>query len=71
MDINFGHVSIINKKISLFARAVLDIFIFFGKPTFRPPCIYIYKTLDIKIRVYVYKYYIKSSNKRLGIEISV
>jgi hypothetical protein len=29
----------------------------------------IYKTLDIKIRVYVYKYYIKSSNKRLGIEI--
>jgi hypothetical protein len=40
MDINLGHASIIDKKISSFARALMEIFNFFiGKPTLGPPCI--------------------------------
>ena len=39
MKINFGHASIMDKKINLFARAVRGIFnFFFGKATFGPPC---------------------------------
>jgi hypothetical protein len=39
MKINFEHVSIVDKKINLFARAVREIFNFlFGNMTFGPPC---------------------------------
>jgi hypothetical protein len=39
--VKFEHATIIDKNISLFARAVMEIFIFFsGKVTFAPPGIF-------------------------------
>jgi hypothetical protein len=39
MDIKLVHTPIIDKKISSFARVVMEIFnFFFGKLTFAPPC---------------------------------
>jgi len=41
MDMKLEHASIIGKKISSFARAVMEILNFyFGKLTFEPPCIW-------------------------------
>jgi hypothetical protein len=41
MDMKLEHASIIGKKISSFARAVMKIFNFyFGKLAFAPPCIW-------------------------------
>jgi hypothetical protein len=41
MDMECGHAFITGKKMSLFARAVTEIFnFFFGKVTFGPPCMY-------------------------------